>query len=40
MEKGRGSWTREPLHRPFLAWNQVDANHVATGVPNDENGTL
>ena len=24
-KKGRCSWTREPLHRPFVAWNQVDA---------------
>ena len=34
MEKGRGSWTREPLHRPFIwLWNQVDVPSVATGVP-------
>ena len=38
MKKGRCSWTREPLHRPFVAWNQVDAIIVAMGVPNAENG--
>jgi hypothetical protein len=38
MKKGRCSWTREPLHRPFVAWNQVDAIIVATCVPNAENG--
>jgi hypothetical protein len=34
MWKGRRSWTREPLHRPFVAWNQVDAIIVAIGMPN------
>jgi len=38
MKKGRCSWTREPLHRPFVAWNQVDAINVAMCVPNAENG--
>jgi hypothetical protein len=33
MRKGRGNWTREPLHRPFVAWNQVDAITVAISVP-------
>ena len=38
MKKGRCSWTREPLHRPFVAWNQVDVVIVAMAVPNAENG--
>jgi hypothetical protein len=38
MEEGAGSWTREPLHRPFVAWNQVDAICVAMRVPIEENG--
>lgn len=38
MKKGRCSWTREPLHRPFVAWNQVDAIIVAMAVPNERNG--
>ena len=38
MKKGRCSSTREPLHRPFVAWNQVDAINVAMCVPNAENG--
>ena len=38
MEKGRCSRTREPLHRPFVAWNQVDAVIVAIGVPNRISG--
>ena len=38
MKKGRCSWTRETLHRPFVAWNQVDAIIVAMAVPNAENG--
>ena len=30
--------TREPLRRPFLAWNQVDALSTAMGVPIVRNG--
>ena len=40
MEKGRGSWTREPLHRPFVVWNQVDGTIVAMPVPNEINGSF
>jgi hypothetical protein len=40
MEKGRSSWTREPLRRPFVAWNQVDAIHVAIGVPISKNDSF
>ena len=37
-KKGRCSWTREPLNRPFVAWNQVDALNVAMAVPIEING--
>jgi len=32
--------TREPLHRPFVAWNQVDAISVAMRVPIRRNGSF
>ena len=38
MEKGRSSWTREPLHRPFVVWNQVDGIYVAIAVPIHKTG--